>query len=300
MLPSTNPRPSLNLPQLQVEITYRLYYNRKKAPSGLARKSELTQRKEESVELTQASTVRGRANISRTMLAITIVAGMAYSGADEVLVSTPFIVLSETLGLWAGWAASTGLWAAAGIVTLVLVDAVWPRLKPTVFNLWASINPILVTVQKLLGFIASPNLPNSLIIATAAIIGTVTYHYGTAIIDFLTDHVVLVGFICGVALLVFILVAGYEWVKVQVERLVAYAPTIARRRIRTAAKLVAGLIVLVYMGPVLSRPFLVPLGVRTKRWAYVLTFVAAPCFSGFWYPIYTLGVWDTISRILGI
>lgn len=229
--------------------------------------------------------------------ALVLVGGMGLTGADEILVSTPFIALNETLGFWTGWVASTIFWALLGLATLITVDVIWPIIKP----FWNRVYQPLVRAGDQLFTLLTSNvniLNSTLAIAAVGGIMILTLFYGERVVRYLGDHIVFVGLIGGVVAVIFGLLVAYEWLRSRIEWLVDFVPTITKQRIRTMLKLVAGLAVLVYMGPVLSRPFLIPLGVTKKGWAYILTFVAAPCFAGFWYPFYTLGVWDTIQRIL--
>lgn len=229
--------------------------------------------------------------------ALVLVGGMGLTGADEILVSTPFIALNEALGFWTGWVASTIFWALLGLATLITVDVIWPIIKP----FWNRVYQSLVRAGNQLFTLLTSNvniLNSTLAIAAVGGIMILTLFYGERVVRYLGDHIVFVGLIGGVVAVIFGLLVAYEWLRSRIEWLVDFVPTITKQRIRTMLKLVAGLAVLVYMGPVLSRPFLIPLGVTKKGWAYILTFVAAPCFAGFWYPFYTLGVWDTIQRIL--
>lgn len=248
--------------------------------------------------LTKTTAVKPKRSIGQSLLlAITIVGGMGLTGADEILVSTPFIALNEALGFWAGWIASTVFWALLGLATLIAVDVLWPRIKP----FWDKLYPSLTRVgDRLIVLLTSRvNALNSILgIATLGGIALLAVLYGDLVVRFLGDHLVFLGLICAVVTAIFGLLIAYEWLRNRIEWLVDFVPTITRQWVRTIAKLAAGLAVLVYMGPVLSRPFLIPLGVTTKGWAYVLTFVAAPCFAGFWYLFYTQGVWNTIQRVL--
>ena len=220
------------------------------------------------------------------LLAVTIVGGVALTGADEVLTSAPFIALHETLGFWLGLIASIGMWAALGLATLIAVDLIWPAIKPT----WEKIQPKL---QSLLD-----NYEMYLyILLTAGLLVAIVIFF-REIIDFLGSNLMFLALLLAVIAGVFVLLLTYSQIRMWVERFAKFVPNIARKNVRLSAKLLAGLIVLVYLGPVFSRPFLVPLGVTSKGWAYVLTFVAAPAFAGFWYPFYNLGVWDLIKRIL--
>ena len=232
---------------------------------------------------TKVALTQSRPNIGRSLLlALAIVGGTALTGADEILVSAPFIALNETLGFWLGFATSIAFWAFLGLVTLIAVDLIWPILKPY----WDNIYPTIAKVLTYVGVVA------------VLVVVIVLAVFSVAIIEFLGNHLVFLGILCGVVAAVFVLLVVYEWLRGRIEWFVEYVPNITRRWVRTVSKLLAGLAVLVYMGPVLSRPFLVPLGVTSRKWAYVLTFVAAPVFAGFWYPFYNLGVWDNIQRVL--
>jgi len=252
--------------------------------------------------LKQSTVAKPRTSLGRSfLLALAIIGGTGLTGADEIVVSAPFIALNETLGLWAGWLASAAVWATAGFLTLILVDLIWPQARPTVLRLWQKIGLVSAAVlERLTTYFApfSNLLTVSLAVGLLAGTGASVYLFKEYVASLLWEHRVMVGLVCGVVFGIFLLLVTYEWGGRQIERFVAFVPNILRRRLRLAAKLVAGLAILVYMGPVLSRPFLIPLGVRTKGWAYVLTFVAAPCFTLVWYPFYNFGVWDTIQRIL--
>lgn len=220
------------------------------------------------------------------LLAVTIVGGVALTGADEVLTSAPFIAFHEALGFCLGLMASIGMWAALGLATLIAVDIIWPAIKPT----WEKIQP------KLQSFLGKYKMYLYILLATVLLVAIVIF-FGE-IINFLGSNLMFLVLLLAVIAGVFVLLVTYSQIRMWVERFTKFVPNIAKKNVRISAKLLAGLIVLVYLGPVLSRPFLVPLGVTSKGWAYVLTFVAAPAFAGFWYTFYNLGVWDTIERIL--
>lgn len=233
----------------------------------------------------------------RGFAVLLVVGGIAVSGADEILVGSPFIAFYEWLGFWGGWIASMLLWGLAGLAMLLAVDFVWPRVRPVVERLrsfleeqlWPRIARLPVAYHIIGGALVA--LP-----ATGLGVWFVLPYIGNTVTWFWNEPLML-ALVVAFILFVFAFLAAYEVMRKGVERFVVYVPLIRHTSIRVVAKCAAALGVMVYMGPVLCAPFLSVLGIRRRAVLYVLTIVAAPCFVAIWYPIYTLGVADNVQRM---
>jgi len=203
------------------------------------------------------------------------------TGGDEIAVGTPFVFMYELLGAWPGFFASVLLWFLAGVVSLVIVDYVWPRTKDKVLSTAHSWSWVIWPL------------------GAVAIIGLVitTFFWGQDLLKNVRIDATMIGLVVLVLLFVLsltiVLKMGNDFVEASVRKVAEIT-----NPIKHVLKPIVILAVLVYMGPVLSWALLSPLGV-TRKGVYWLTALAAPLFSALWYPFYTIGVWDTVTgRIL--
>jgi hypothetical protein len=233
----------------------------------------------------------------RGLTALLVLGGIALSGADEILVSSPFIALYKWFGFWGGWIASVLLWGLAGLAMLLSVDFIWPRVRPILERLRSFFEEhVWVVIARLPAGYRISGVALAAAPATALILWFVAPYARMTVEWFWSEPLMLVLLVV-VILIAVVLLAAYEVMRKGVERFVAYVPLISQPAMRAAAKCAAAIGVMVYMGPVLCAPFLNLLGIKRRAALYLLTVIAAPCFVTIWYPIYTLGVADNVRRV---
>ncbi len=211
---------------------------------------------------------------SAFLAAIIFVFATAATAGDEVAVGAPFIFMKEVFGWWPGFFISMLLWLSVGYFSLVVIDLVWPRIKDS----FAALNHGWVLL----------------------LIGVISACTSVFILFLLRDEVSqlslkIVGLIIATIIIILLLTVV---IKIGEKFLRTFVKTVTEMtgQFRFIMKPIAILLVLVYMGPVLSWALLSPIGVSRKS-IYYLTILAAPLFTSLWYPFYN-GTWDTIMHKL--
>lgn len=206
------------------------------------------------------------------MIVAGIVGSIVATGSDEVAVGAPFIAMHELFGTVVGFFASMLLWLLAGFVSLGVVNVFWPKIQRYRFVVWTIVG-----------------------LTAAVLLGLATYLLKDWVIDSFSLELAGLLILAAGVLLVFMAI-----IKTWGEKLVNWAidkVTKMDSRWKTVLRPLVILVVLVYMGPVLTPPTLPVFGI-TRKSIYWLTILAAPCFTIIWYPFYTFG-WATIAeRIL--
>ena len=217
------------------------------------------------------------------------VAGQMVLG--EILFVGHVVFLVEAFGFVWGLAAFIVIWAVLGLAVLTIRDTAWPHVQPPLGRLRARIARGLAELlglaraRVLLAILGVPVAAASIAAVVAfagpGLGGKLHEHRGDVVAFFIAAPVVF-------ALLLVMARAGRS-----VERWVRSAANAAD----PAARSLAVLLTMVVIGPALGWLLFRLLG-YSGRSVYALTVLSAPVFGVVWVPVYALGVWSLLQRLL--
>ena len=218
-----------------------------------------------------------------SLLSVPVAAEMVLG---ELLFVGHVVFLVHALGFALGLVAFIVIWAALGMVVLMIRDTAWSRLQPPLGRLRARIARRLADllgqtrVRVLLAVLGAPVLAAAVAAVIAFAEGGIGDHRGDVVAFFIAAAVVLA------ALLVMARVGR------SVERWVRNVASAAGPATRSLAVLVT----MAVLGPALGW-FLFRLLGYSGRSVYALTLLSAPVFGAVWVPVYALGVWKLLERL---